>query len=840
MKYVLDDARVFEPSPGDRREAFTAGQISEAVGLSPRAVRDVLSNVAPVATVFRGGNEASAFTFDQLPDRLQSKVLQQQKALCYRRPEDVLAEPKKQWHPAIPLARQPVEMVEAAHCLKRALTFYLHRRNDLSVGGEELLKHAVADYEVAFKRPVSSRHVRAMIDMVLERDGGREEFERLELYLPARPTAPAPVARPMVGGVRFPILEDAISSAVDLSAMTPGERSMVWRAALDEFRELVSRGEKVKKAKKLILEFLASRAPRLATGWDALRKQFDRKVEAFQSEGVAGICDKRKGNSGRGRKISGDLVADKMMLAARANVVGGGISQAYRELYMGIEIIPGKRMQLSEAFRARYKFDPREHKSYVPQSLRDELRPLLRSIEPLNHGPKTARLAAPSIHRDWGKVPAGAWYQSDDETANHYVWFECVDGEYEFQGIRFDVLRPQILPLVDVRTDYVLSVLLLCQRNYNSRAIRSLILKTCLDERVGLPFDGFYFEQGIWKSRNVQAAVSWTEVDEGFSRSGLHLRLRHATTPRAKIIERIFSQEQNFMQELPGYAGRDERTDGYERVKEFIASLKRVGQPRKEEVAPWTGLLSAEQYLSHLERAYERFNNEPQNGKRLQGRSPAEAWEKLSDGRPHKLLPDSLRYLLATEETTVTVTREGICLPFGKDKRYFFESSRLGMLVGEKVKVRWNPDFPDHVVVVHPASDPKGLRPFVVPLDVSMDALNASKEDFAEARRSRSVFMQPQRTLFRMLNHSYGKTIRDDTLGTFELRQGGEAHQRAEQAAMAAKPSREALEARARRSASRAGLDPSKIKNVARAASELSAIEAAKARILEKEAQKNS
>lgn len=162
------------------------------------------------------------------------------------------------------------------------------------------------------------------------------------------------------------------------------------------------------------------------------------------------------------------------------------------------------------------------------------------------------------------------------------------------------------------------------------------------------------------------------------------------------------------------------------------------------------------------------------------------------------------------------------------------------MLVGEKVKVRWNPDFPDHVVVVHPASDPKGLRPFVVPLDVSMDALNASKEDFAEARRSRSVFMKPQRTLFRMLNHSYGKTIRDDTLGTFELRQGGEAHQRAEQAAMAAKPSREALEARARRSASRAGLDPSKIKNVARAASELSAIEAAKARILEKEAQKNS
>src|SRR5690606_32343680 len=119
------------------------------------------------------------------------------------------------------------------------------------------------------------------------------------------------------------------------------------------------------------------------------------------------------------------------------------------------------------------------------------------------------------------------------------------------------------------------------------------------------------FEQGVWKSRNVQAMVSWTEIDEAFSRSGVHLRLQHATTPKAKIIERIFSQEQNAMQALPGYAGRDERNKQYERVREFLASLKRFGQPRKEEVAPWDGLLSAEQYLVHLEKAYERFNHEP-------------------------------------------------------------------------------------------------------------------------------------------------------------------------------------------------------------------------------------
>lgn len=839
---ALDPSTIFTKRENQPDTAFTARQISEAVGVSPRAIRDALSGVTPATTVVRGGNVADAFAFDQLPKRFKSIVHNQQTALNYRSPEAVLMQPKKQWQPAVPLARQPAEMIDLAHGLKRSLAFYLQRRNDESVGGEELLKHAVADYETAFKRSVSSRHVRMMIDMVLERDGGREEFERLELYLPRGQTTSVSKQPKIQSGISFPILEDAISCAIDLASMTPAERAFVWKAVLDEFGELVSQGEKDKRAKRKILDFLTVRAPRIAESKDALRKQFDRKLEALHSQGVAGLWDQRKTRSGRRRKSTAALDADELLCLSRANSVGGGISQAFRELYRGIEIIPGEKMQFSEAFRERYTFDPHINKSQVPQSLRNKLRPLLKSIDPLNHGPKAARLASPSIHRDWSDTAAGAWYQSDDETSNNYVWFECEDGEYEFGGMRFDVLRPQILPLVDVRTDYVLSVMLLCQRNYNSRAIRSLILKTCLDERIGLPFDGFYFEQGIWKSRNVQALVSWTEIDEAFSRSGLNLRLQHATTPKAKIIERIFSQEQNAMQELPGYAGRDERNDRYERVRAFMASLKKSGQPRKEEVAPWDGLLSADQYLGHLERAYERFNHEPQNGKRLQGLSPAQAWEKFSGGRPHTLVPDSLRYLLATEQTEkpVTVTREGICLRIGVERRYFFESERLGMLVGEKVNVRWNADCPDHVVVVHSASDPQGLSPFVVPLDTSLDAMNATKDDFAEARRSRRVFTQPQRTLFKILNHSYGKTIRNESLGTLELRKTGEAHHQVEQAAIAAKPHREALEARARRSASRVGLNPQKIKNVARAAVELSGIEAAKARIREKEAQTKS
>lgn len=813
-------------------ELVSVQQIAVAVGMNARTVRDSMAGVKPAGKVNRSGNLCDGFTFEQLPERFRDSIARQAEALRYRSPNALLADPKPQWKPETPLHRQPPEMIEHAHKLQRALAFFLQHRNNVALGEDNLTARAVADYEAAFGKPVSARHVREMISRVLERDGGREEFQRVELYLPHKAASDCGKDKTSYASkpVAFPLLEDAIQCVEDISAMTVAERSSVWRATLDEYCETVGQGEKPKRAKKMVLTFLQNRAPHLAVGWDALRKQFDFRLSAFHAEGVAGLCDKRKGRSGRPRKGTEDLSPDELLLLSRANSVGGGISQAFRELHLGIEVTPGRVLQFSADFRAAYPFDPRKNKSYVPQSLRTKLRPLLKSIEPLNHGPKTARLAAPSIHRDWNKVAAGAWYQSDDETANHYVWFECEDGEYEYGGMRFDVLRPQILPLVDVRTDYVLSVLLLCQRNYNSRAIRSLILKTCMDERVGMPFDGFYFEQGIWKSRNVQALVSWTEIDEAFSRAGLSLRLRHATTPKAKIIERIFSQEQNKMQELPGYAGRDERNDGFERVRAFVASLKKVGQPRKEEINPAAGLLSAEQYLDFLERAYERFNHEPQNGERLQGMSPAEAWEKLSGGRPHRLVPDSLRYLLATEQTArpVTVTREGICLRFGGEKRYFFENARLGLLIGEKVNVRWNPDFPDHVIVVHPASDPHGQRPFTVPLDTRLDALNASEEDFLSAKRSRRVFTQPQRSLFRMIQHTYGKTIREDSLGTPALRAAGVAHQKAEEDAAAMKPSREAQEARARALARKAGIDPSKIKHADRAAglAELSELDA--------------
>lgn len=698
------------------------------------------------------------------------------------------------------------------------------------------------DYEQAFGRNVGKRRMQRLAKMVLDRDGGREELDRIEIYLPGDYGAEAESKSQDHPGAReCSTIKNGIAVIPDLASLTPQDRGTIWRSAFAEFNACMAEGWKPKRAKAIILSFLGVHVPGLAESENALRMQFDRKFAAFQAEGVSALCDRRRERSGRRTRQAcyspENLSADKRMLLARANSVGGGLSQAFRELHLGIEITPGGTvLQFSEEFRTSYSFDPRSNKSYMPQSLRDELRPLLKAIKPLALGPRAARLAAPHIPRDWSGVLAGDWFQSDDETANHYVWIENETGEYEFEGLRFDVLRPQILPMVDVRTDYILGVLVLPQPNYNSRAIRSLILRTCLDEKVGLPFQGFYFEQGIWKARNIQALVEWTEIDDAFARSGLNLMLRHAMLPRAKTIERIFSVEQNIVQALPGYAGHNERVDCLEQTERFKSSLKRVGQPFKAEVWPGDGLLKIDRYVEEVLRAYDRLNNEPQNGKRLNGMSPAEAWKELSGGRAHWVVPDSLRYLLATEQSEVKVTSDGICLRIGNSRRYYYDSERLGSLLGERVIARWNQDLPDHVVVVHPKSDPQGLRPFIVKHARELDALNASAEDLAAARRRQNAFTQPAKAIFRSLNHTYGRTMRDELLGSESLRQAGQAHNVVEREHVELSESRKSSDAKARKLAHRAGFNGAKIRDYSRAVQELEGFEDLETRLLKQEA----
>jgi hypothetical protein len=268
----------------------------------------------------------------------------------------------------------------------------------------------------------------------------------------------------------------------------------------------------------------------------------------------------------------------------------------------------------------------------------------------------------PSIHRDWSVVLAGASYTSDDATLNHYVvdWHD--EGEYEFDGGRFNVVRPQFLPVVDERTANPLGFSLIPGPTYNSWIIKTLMTRVAMRPEIGLPFEQWLFEKGVWEARNVESLARWSRLDESFARFGVTLKVRHATTPKAKVIEQVIGAFQNLDEYAPGYIGRGEQQVKFERVQKFLQQLKRVGQPRKADVDPCEKLMTMSECEEMLASVMQRFADEPQNGERLDGLSPAEGWDQLSGGRAHVVLPESLRYLLATAESQQEVTTEGIKL----------------------------------------------------------------------------------------------------------------------------------------------------------------------------------
>lgn len=280
----------------------------------------------------------------------------------------------------------------------------------------------------------------------------------------------------------------------------------------------------------------------------------------------------------------------------------------------------------------------------------------------------------------------------------------------------------------------------------------------------------------------------------------------------------------------------------YERVQGFLQQLKRPHQRRKAEIDPREMLMDMSECVEILDSALRRFANEPQNGKRLDGISPAEAWQQCSGEKAHVLLPDSLRYLLGTAESEATVRSEGIVLRIGRVEKQYCGSDKLGALIGEKVRVRYNEELPDMIAVTHIAADPRGLHPFSVPLFQELPAHGASAEQFAEAREHQNRFASYGRALYRELAPRTNKTWSSSQLGSPEMRAAGEAHNRVE---------REHIELTTRRARERGAIrqlaaqqnlaiDPNRLKRPERSRERLVSAEEKRRQILALEQEENA
>lgn len=800
---------------------------------SPQNVRKLLKVVPSDAKKVVSGVETAAWRFGSIPSSLIVRLAKAAKIHDHATPLQFLKNAPAKQTPLPSLAHVADSEIERAQKLRGALARCLAAAGDLPITRRARI--ATDDYKRKFGRSVSDRHLRALIGRTIKRDGGDQNFDRLQLYFSERPAKRVVRSSPLLRSFRFDELDAVFATLHDRTKPTLAEIAYCWREVIKLWSDRLTTGADEIKLKQQLRNYLLQAAPFMGDSAPAIKRNLNRKIREAMEHGIETVADRRLRPQRIGRKPIDFDESVKLLAQHAIFYCDGRESQAYRELHMGTSHI-GERF--SDDFRAAYPFNCRQAKSRMPNCVRNAVRPMIAATRAIYLGPRAARLAMPSIRRDWREVLAGASYTSDDVTLNHYLvdWHD--EGEYEFDGRRFNVVRPQFLPVVDERTSNPLGFSLAPAPTYNSWQIRTLITRICMRPEIGLPFDRFVFEAGIWKSRNVRALSEWAAIDESFGRHGIRLTERHATTPKAKIVEQVIGALQNLDEYAPGYCGRSEQSVKHERLRKFLGCLKRAGQPQKAEVDPTEMLMTTEQCVEMLAQVMQRFADEPQNGERLNGLSPAEGWQQLSGGCVHHVLPESLRYLLATDESTQAVTNEGIELRIGRFRHHYCGSEQLGALIGEKVRVRFNPEMPEQVTVSHIASDPTAQRPFSVPLFERVRAHDATADDFRRARGDQQRFGSYGGALYRELAPTTNRTICRAEIGSPELRAAGAAHNRLEREGIELKSDREAARGTIEQLSALANLaiDSSKVRRPRPVAHHLRAVEDLKAKIRAKEA----
>jgi hypothetical protein len=256
-------------------------------------------------------------------------------------------------------------------------------------------------------------------------------------------------------------------------------------------------------------------------------------------------------------------------------------------------------------------------------------------------------------------------------------------------------------------------------------------------DTFGLPAEGFVLEGGHWQSNVIRGVRTGLDADIRIGGlESLGLRNVRSFDPRSKIIETQFNTFQRFMDRMPGWAGRDQRTQIGEAIKKRMALL-RVKNPEHH---PREWFPHVSQLADQVKLAMENQNHERQDGKLLRGLSPLELW---AEHNPQlRSIPDSAKWLYRSAMNVSKVTSNGVRITRGSGPKqvvYFYDNPAL--LVprqGQNVIVHWNDGNPEADACLRDARTRAfiGMAKYVKPLD----RFNAKDEELsAEARRKQAA-----------------------------------------------------------------------------------------------------
>lgn len=708
-------------------DGFTAAEIGRALGCSKQNVHCQLRSVPADGEKVIAGNLAKCWALDSLPATIVRQLSVKAESKGFRTVTQLLSLPFTRYESSMPLREIAPEAIARARRLQRALRDLLPRRNDTSVPASEFDQRGVEAYKREFGHAITSKHWRLLFARTVERDNGAEEWERIEIYLEDNPPGVSPGATlKRRGNVQLTVLEDALNACAGLSKLSVDQITYLWTKACDELQLQIDAATNPKRAKRNIVEALA-KSGFVGADFESVRRNFGRKFDAYSAAGGK-LQDRRQLRYSKAVPVVGQ--DDRSKLIAASLDRGGRVSQAFRETFQA--------GALSEELTDRFIANP-ARKSHVPYSVRKAVTAEVRRLMPLHHGPREHELRGAYATRDWSTLFAGDSYQADDCTCPVLYWE--IDPSNRF-GYR--IIRGQLLLMIDERSLLALGFALHSENNYNARIIRALI--TRVHDDFGLPRRRFYFERGIWRTSKIltgQATPSG-ELALGHTELGLRefgVQFCHARLPRGKVVERVLGLFQNQLERLPGYVGRDEISDRFERVQ------RDLNEARSGNRHPSEMLMSKEQWEDALSEILREYNSERQGGRILNGLSPLEAWNKLQAAEPQVHLGEKARYLLAHHKLKMRVGRNGITLrPSLGGGTY--HGAGTGAFVGEDVLVWFNPEEPDYIALT---SLDRKRGPVVVPREEPLPAIGASKEQMARSKAQIDAHNAHAKTTYRLI-----------------------------------------------------------------------------------------
>ena len=809
-----------------QQRSFTAWQIARAARLTRQAISQGLQGITPRETVNVSGTAAGAWSWSDLLLEWQMAITRRGVKRGFENGERFLESLRQTpWKSPLPwgLVRQREQ--EKAVKLQKAMARALELRASAGVAARQAEEMGLQDFQAQFGYSISARQWRRLLSRTIDRDGGEENWQRLEIYLDDRAFVKAAPRREVLQSqYQHRELDEVFATLQNRQNPTAEDRPFLWDAVLAHYERNTdgltdspasNRTRRMFKASLVSYLFKAFPEHTLCATEASLKRRFDEKLILWRNGGRSpgALQDKRALNSGN--FSNQEYTEDLKKIRNLAIQLDGNEALAHRMLR--------ERGELSEEFCKRYAFNPREDKSALPKAVRDSISAEVNMCLPLRRGPWQARMTGPHIPRDWSGVMPGDWFCADDVTWNHYFKIQAPGGQWE-------VLRGECLLMTDLRTGYPLDFLLIPGK-YNGEHVRSLALR--VHDRVGLPRCGFYFEKGVWASRLITGdnrqgtPVHWREAENGLCSAGLKLEIKHATTPRAKPIEGLLGIIQERMRCIFGFVGFNEREYDAERIQAMIA------RARRGDASALSQFPTIREWADKIAAVLQDFAHDPQNSKMLDGATPAEMWRDEVAKHPLRVLPMNARYVLSTHQKRVTVRQEGIVIKIrGREHVYF--SGETGPLIGKEVLAFYNIEMPELLTV----SDLSRQKYFTVH-EVVLPAMSATREQIAEVNALRKAHMSHAKAVFGEIRHEVvSQVCRDNEFSEGE-KALGEFHNNEMKACKAESAKTAQSVNKARRKAIAAGFDPNRLRmrNPEAVAAAASRIADRFAQLREKEAQ---